>query len=168
MPASMAKGPRASGNSVNTLFGNKDFQNWISGGSSIDGNSAPGTPGISPFGNPVMTGYAAPRNIGSQGAGHSSSAVGARDERHSGDLLLQGVQNSSPWLSTDQLLAPAKQNALIERNTMLNRMDQQTMAANEIEYAARAAQGLLGLGDEAAMAAAYPGAVSNAQQSTGS
>src|SRR5678815_1175682 len=79
------------------------------------------------------------------------------------NALLQGSM-VSPFLSSADLLAPAKQNMLQERNTMLNRMDQQTMAANEIEYAARAAQGLLGLGDEAAMASNYPAVVSNAQQ----
>ena len=48
-------------NSVNSLFGNQDFRNWLnsgSGGSSIYGNAASGTPGISAAGNPVMTGYA--------------------------------------------------------------------------------------------------------------
>jgi hypothetical protein len=79
------------------------------------------------------------------------------------NALLQGSM-VSPFLSTEQLLAPAKQNALLEHYAVQNRQSEQTMAANEIEYAARAAQGLLGLGDEAAMAAAYPGAVATAQQ----
>ncbi len=63
------KGAEGLGNTVNTLFGNKDFQNWIGGGSSIYGNSAPGTPGVSAAGNPVMSGYAAPMTVGQQGVG---------------------------------------------------------------------------------------------------
>jgi len=51
-----------------------------------------------------------------------------------------------------------------QRNELLIQRSQQEIGGTEIEYAARAAQGLLGLGDEAAMAAAYPGAVANAQQ----
>jgi hypothetical protein len=51
-----------------------------------------------------------------------------------------------------------------QRNELFIQKTQQEIGSNEIEYAARAAQGLLGLGDEAAMAAAYPGAVAEAQR----
>jgi len=60
----------------NNLFSNPSFQNWLGGSSSsIYGNSAPGTPGISSFGNPVMTGYAPAMVPGQVGIGGFTAGV---------------------------------------------------------------------------------------------
>lgn len=74
-----------------------------------------------------------------------------------GNLLLQGVANASPWLTTEELLAPARQNSLLARNEMLNRVDEQTMRSADTEMIARASAYLMSLPDETARRAAYPG-----------
>jgi hypothetical protein len=56
------------GNTANNLLNNNAFLNMVGGGSSMYGNAAPGTPGISASGNPVMTGFIGNQNIGSPGA----------------------------------------------------------------------------------------------------
>src|SRR4029077_16742676 len=51
-----------------------------------------------------------------------------------------------------------------QRNQLLLDEGQQRLGANEIEYMARASEGLLGLPDEASRAAAYPGVVASLQR----
>jgi len=80
------------------------------------------------------------------------------------NVLLQGVANASPWLSSDELLAPRKQAVSEQRNALLNAMDQQTLAATDQEMVARASAYLNTL-DEDKRAAAYPGIVAQLQQS---
>lgn len=79
------------------------------------------------------------------------------------NLLLAGVQNASPWLSTDELQAPAKLAMAQQRNALLNRMDEQTLASQDMEMIARASAYLETLPDTAARQAAYPGIVSQLQ-----
>ena len=80
------------------------------------------------------------------------------------NLLLAGVQNASPWPTMDELQAPQKLAMTQQRNALLNRMDEQTLQNNQIEYAARASAGLLSLNDEAAMAKAYPDVVAEGRK----
>jgi hypothetical protein len=56
------------GNTANNLLNNQAFLNLISPSNSY-GTSAPGTPGISASGNPVMTGFAPSMMPGQSGAG---------------------------------------------------------------------------------------------------
>jgi len=67
-----AAGLQGVGNAVagaaNNYAGYQAFQNALNPTTTGYGVSAPGTPGISAAGNPVMTGFAPPRDIGSQGA----------------------------------------------------------------------------------------------------
>ena len=63
--------------SLNNYLGYQAMQNYL-GGTSGYGTSAPGTPGISASGNPVMTGYApaiAPGTTNYLGTGFSTPAV---------------------------------------------------------------------------------------------
>lgn len=81
-----------------------------------------------------------------------------------GNLLLQGVANASPWLTTEELLAPVRQNSLLAREAMLNRQAEQEMRGQDIEMIARASAYLDSLPDTAARQAAYPGVVQTLQQ----
>ena len=55
-------------NNINNLFNNQAFLGMISGTGNY-GNAAPGTPGISTSGNPVMTGFAPAYSPGQAGVG---------------------------------------------------------------------------------------------------
>lgn len=84
--------------------------------------------------------------------------------------LFQAGEQVSPFLTTNDLLAPrelAMRQGLAadaHQNSLLNQQQtQQQIGAADIEQVARASQSLLGLGDEAKMATAYPDVVRSLQ-----
>ena len=80
---------------------------------------------------------------------------------------MSGAQTSS-FYPVNQLLADNFQQIqnyyAPQRNQLLIQKGQQEVNAQEMEFASRAALGLLNLPDEAAMAAAYPGVVAEGQR----
>ena len=62
------------GNTANNLLNNNAFLQLISPSANY-GNAAPGTPGISASGNPVMTGFIGNQNIGTASAPNIPTAV---------------------------------------------------------------------------------------------